>query len=244
MPTLIEGRSAEQSAALARELGLGFVELNMNLPGFQPEVMDLPGLKRIAGKSGIFYTLHLDENLNFCDWNGDVRAAYLRTALRAVEIAREIGAPLVNFHLPRGVYFTLPEGKVYLFRQYLELMQEARDALTAAAGADVLISVENTNGFLDFQKDALEMLLQSPAFGITYDVGHDFSAGGRDGDWMLCRDRFRHMHLHDAGAQKITCRWARAGFRWKTCWRWRGRKISAWCWRPRRPTDYGNLSTA
>ena len=40
MPTLIEIKSLEACAALCRELGLAFVELNMNLPEYQADKLD------------------------------------------------------------------------------------------------------------------------------------------------------------------------------------------------------------
>ena len=40
IPTLIELKSTEACAALCRELGLDFVELNMNLPEYQPDRID------------------------------------------------------------------------------------------------------------------------------------------------------------------------------------------------------------
>ena len=35
MPTLIENRTLEENAALCGELGLRFIELNMNFPEYQ-----------------------------------------------------------------------------------------------------------------------------------------------------------------------------------------------------------------
>ena len=40
MPTLIENRSLEDNVALCRELGLQFIELNMNFPEYQTERLE------------------------------------------------------------------------------------------------------------------------------------------------------------------------------------------------------------
>jgi len=69
VPTLIELKFIEETAALCRELGHSFVELNMNLPEFQANPLDVKELCRIADEYGIYYTIHLDENLNPCDFN-------------------------------------------------------------------------------------------------------------------------------------------------------------------------------
>ena len=49
-----------------------------------------------------------------------------------------------------------------------------------AAGGNVMICVENTafGGFRHLP-DALDLLLLSPAFALTYDCGHDHADGGR-----------------------------------------------------------------
>ena len=93
MPTLIEHNSLEESAALCKELGLSFVELNMNLPQYQVEQLEqIERLKRIAKEYGIYYTIHLDENLNVCDFNRAVANAYRETVRRTIEVARQLQA--------------------------------------------------------------------------------------------------------------------------------------------------------
>jgi len=65
MPTLIEIKSIEKTAMLCYELG--FAE--------------------IADKYGIYYTIHLDENCNPCDFNERVSAAHTETVIRTIDIA-------------------------------------------------------------------------------------------------------------------------------------------------------------
>ena len=67
MPTLIETNTLCECARLCAELGLDFIELNMNLPQYQLQKTDADYFKRIATQYGIYYTIHLDENLNVCD---------------------------------------------------------------------------------------------------------------------------------------------------------------------------------
>ena len=53
MPTLLEASGAEESAALCAELGLHFVELNMNLPEYaDPAIQQRNPLCRAAGTRG------------------------------------------------------------------------------------------------------------------------------------------------------------------------------------------------
>lgn len=115
MPTLIEFGTIEENLALCRDLGLDFIELNMNLPQYQTAALRerLDAYRRLSAETGVFFTLHLDENLNFADFNPLVREAYCRTAVEAIRIAKELQMPVLNLHLPQGVHFTLPEKKVF-----------------------------------------------------------------------------------------------------------------------------------
>ena len=204
MPALIEMESLEESAALCRELGLSFIELNMNFPQYQIDAMDVAQLKAIAEEYGIFYTLHLDDNMNVADFNPLVSNAYEDTVLEAVNLAQELGIPVLNMHLSLGGVVTLPERKVYLFDQYreryLQRIARFRDHCQQTIGdSGIRICVENTLGYPKWQQEAVACLLESPVFGLTLDVGHDFCTGGGDLEFInRYAHRLHHMHLHDS----------------------------------------------
>ena len=91
MPTLIENRTLADNAALCAELGLSFIELNMNFPEYQVERLEeTEELCRIAEAAGVYYTIHLDENLNVADFNPLVAAAYRETVRRTVAAAKAL----------------------------------------------------------------------------------------------------------------------------------------------------------
>ena len=70
MPTLVENRTLEDNVALCNSLGLKFIELNMNFPEYQIERLEQTDtMLQIAEQAGIYYTIHLDENLNIADFN-------------------------------------------------------------------------------------------------------------------------------------------------------------------------------
>lgn len=203
MPTLIETASIEECAALCRELGLGFIEMNMNLPRYQVQTMDAAHLHRVAEEYGIGFTIHLDENMNIADFNPYIRDAYIRTVTETIELAKKLEIPVLNMHMPLGVYFTLPDRKVYLLgeypERYLDNAKRFRDACTAAIGhSGVKICVENWSGYTPWQIPVLDAMLESPAFGLTFDVGHNFCKKGADEPVILARrEKLIHMHLHD-----------------------------------------------
>lgn len=204
MPTLLEMPSVLDCAALCGELGLQFVELNMNLPEYQMHCIDERPIEQALSQHGIYCTLHLDENFNICDFNEDVRAAYRKTALSAIALAKRQQIPIINMHLHEGVHFKLPGEKVYLFDRYADHYAASllafRDACEAAIGdSGILICIENTDGFAPFAQRGIELLLDSEAFGLTLDIGHCHCAGDVDRPFYQAHeDRLRHMHIHDA----------------------------------------------
>lgn len=203
MPTLVELNGLEQNAALCRQLGLQFVELNMNLP----EYADLARIcrKELCAwkKEGVYFTLHLDERMDVCDFNPKVASAYLHTMREALELAGETEIPVLNLHLNPGVYFTLPKEKVYLYAkreaQYLSSLETLRSLVEKYAPAGTTVCMENTDGFTPFMRKGIELLLESPRFALTLDTGHMHCIHDRDQDvYEKHRDRLKHMHLHDA----------------------------------------------
>ena len=210
MPTLIELRGLRETAALCRELGLSFVEINMSFPQYQPEKLELRELREIKEEYGVFYTVHIDESLDPCSVNPGIARVYTETMLRTIELAKALEIPALNMHLLRGVYVTLPERRTYVYAEnedfYLAALRDFRDAATRAVGDDPLrVCVENTDGYdLPFLLHGLDTLLESPAFGLTFDIGHDCAVGGIDKPVILERAaRLRHMHMHDAEGQRV-----------------------------------------
>ena len=202
IPTLLEAPGPEASAALCRELGFDFVELNMNLPEYQQ--WDIQRLMKAAERYGVYFTIHLDERLDLCDFNPRIAEAYLQTLVEAIEAAKHLGIPILNMHLLEGVYFTLPDKKHYLYDShrnlFFGLLVKAIARCEEAAEGKLSICIENTGRFsVPFLREALGRLLDSPLFGLTYDIGHDFSAGEADKPFILeHQGRLQHLHIHDA----------------------------------------------
>ena len=89
MPTLIENKTLENNIALCKQLGLSFIELNMNFPEYQiDKIENIEWFYKKADEAGIYYTIHLDENLNVADFNPLVKDAYLETIRRTIEVAK------------------------------------------------------------------------------------------------------------------------------------------------------------
>ena len=208
MPYLLEMGTIQDCCELARELGLSFVELNANFPACQTECMDPACLHRLRREYGLYFTLHLEEECDPFTFNRQVRGAWLKTVRQGLALATALEMPIVNMHFPHGVYITLPEKKTYLYAEYADEFYKALAAFRslceeALNGADTRIAIENTNGWLPHEQQAIAYLLESPVFGLTLDIGHSHGVGDADESFFRQHgERLIHMHGHDALGKK------------------------------------------
>lgn len=215
MPTLIENRTLLDNVNLCKNLNMQFIELNMNFPEYQVDKLEqIDDLIRIAEDAEIYYTIHLDENLNIADFNPLVTEAYLETVRRSIEVAKKLlplrnhygdpGQPLtLNMHMNHGIFITLPDRKVQMYdRDFDTYMKSFASFRTLCekwiADSDIKIVVENTDGFREYEKKAIDHLLESPAFGLTWDIGHSKATGEKDVPYITeHEERLIHFHIHD-----------------------------------------------
>ena len=215
MPTLIENRTLEENISLCKELGLSFVELNMNFPEYQlDKIEDVDFFYNKADEAGIYYTIHLDENLNVADFNPLVRKAYLETVRRTIEVAKQFvelknkygnqEQPLtINMHMHHGIYITLPDKKVQMYERDFDTYMTAFEQFVTSCeewigNADIKIAVENTDGFRDYEKRAIERMLESNCFVLTWDIGHSKATKETDVLFILShKEKLKHFHIHD-----------------------------------------------
>lgn len=208
MPYLMELGTPEMCAALARDLGLDFVELNISFPACQLERLSAQALRALREKYGVYFTLHMDEEADPFAFNHRVREAWLDTFREALALCREACIPVLNMHMPRGVYITLDGTRHYMYARYREAYLSRVAALRdvceeVLAGSNVIVCIENTGGFLPHEREAVECLLESDRFGLTLDIGHDHAADHADWPFYAAHlDRLRHMHAHDCAGKR------------------------------------------
>ncbi len=215
MPTLIENHTLKENAILCEELGLRFIELNMNFPEYQVDRLEQTDqLIRIAERYRLYYTIHLDENLNIADFNPLVTRAYLETVRQTILAAKALlplrdqyGDPCqpltLNMHMHHGIYITLPDRKVQMYERDFETYMKSFCAFRSLCeewigDSDIMIAVENTDGFREYEQEAIAYLLKSSRFGLTWDIGHSKAIHETDVPFLLDhRDKLIHFHIHD-----------------------------------------------
>lgn len=206
-PTLIEHDNLEESIDFCVEHKLQFIEINMNMPQYQISKINKETLKKGIEK-GIYFTFHLDENFNVCDFNEKVSLAYMETALETIALAKEINAPVINMHMHEGIHFKLPHENIFLFEKYNDFYMERLKNFryqceTALKGSETKICIENTGGFRSYMEKGIAYLLESSCFFLTLDIGHLHCADNTDHLlYEKYKEKLMHIHLHDAEGKK------------------------------------------
>ncbi len=210
LPTLVECKSIRECAELAGELGLDFVEINMSFPDYTAGRLNIEELREIAEEYGIFYTIHADEALNPFDFNCKVSECYFDVFRDTLKVAKAISAPVVNLHLQKGIYVTLPERVILLtdvyFEEYRRRVVEFIDMCDSELrGSITKVAIENvdSNPFSTSQLTMLPDFLKSRSFGLTLDTGHEMCLDYKDTHvFEKYGESVIHMHLHDCKGKK------------------------------------------
>ncbi len=202
MPTLLELTTLEENIELCKKLNLEFVEINMNVPEFTND--NLLKYKEVIINSGLDFTIHLNENIDFTNFDSDVRGAFKKSVIKTIEIAKELNIKKLVLHLVSGIVFTLPTEKVLIYDKYIEeylgYVKEFRDVVEDSIGDyDVKVCIENLpEGFSDFQQKCVNELLKSDKFGLTFDIGHNHRGSMKDEGFILENIEYlKHFHIHD-----------------------------------------------
>ena len=210
MPALVECNDVYDCIKVAKENKLDFIEINMSFPQYLPDSFDMQRLKRELSENGLFLTIHADEQMNPFDFNSEVSRCYFEVMRKSIRFALELDIPVINMHLLKGVYVTLP-GKVILLtdvysEQYFERVKEFIAMCEEEIGNSSLkICIENvdSNPFTESQLKALPLFMQSPVFALTLDTGHELCLKMADTPvFIKYPDKLYHMHLHDCDGKK------------------------------------------
>ena len=206
MPTLVECRDIFECRDAAKKYGLDFIEINMSFPQYQPHTLKVEELLKITERDGIFYTIHADEMLNPFDFNPLVSECYFGVMRDTIRFAKAVGVPVINMHLLKGVYVTLP-GEVILlsdvyFKEYEEKVRQFVKMCEDEIGdAPLKICIENvdSNPFTKSQLAVMPHFMKSPVFALTLDTGHELCLSAVDAPvFSEYPEKLLHLHLHDA----------------------------------------------
>ncbi|WP_132995033.1 sugar phosphate isomerase/epimerase family protein [Sporanaerobacter acetigenes] len=202
MPTLIEKRSILDNVFLCKELGLDFIEFNMNLPYCMPDSNTSYELLKIRKEYDIEFTLHFPEDIDFGCFYEEIRQANIRLFKNIAKWGAEFGVKKINIHLNPGIYFTLPDEKIFVYEKNSKLfMENLTDSLSQivqiAKSLGILVCIENMQ-IKGFVEETFKKLTSVPDVYFTWDVGHDAMWGYKmEKIYTKYPHKVKHMHLHD-----------------------------------------------
>ncbi len=204
MPTLIELDSIEENIALCSELGLDFVEINMNLPYCLH--LDSETLRK---EIAISFSFHLPEDLDIAHLNPKIRETYLGIIKDKLVFMKEVNSKKLIMHMHKGIHISLPDQKIHLYDKYkseylTNILEFANWIEPLLEDAEIVLCIENTGDFhIGYTQEALKILLQKPHIKLTWDTGHDYKNNSTDGEFLKANlDKIRHIHLHDSTREK------------------------------------------
>ncbi|WP_032120561.1 sugar phosphate isomerase/epimerase family protein [Clostridium amazonitimonense] len=202
MPTLIEFKEIEENFVLCKELGLDFIELNMNLPYCLPENSDLLKINLLREKYNVDLTMHFPEEIDFGAFYEPVRDANITLFKDYCQWASKLNISKINVHLSQGVYFTLPEEKQYVYDIYKEkFISNLEDSFIklSSIGKEygIKLCVENTV-LPNFLGEAMIRLSKIDDVYFTWDIGHDAHSKYKAKKlYSNFESKVIHMHMHD-----------------------------------------------
>ncbi len=202
MPTLIEKDNLIDNIMLCKELELGFIELNMNLPYCMPENNSPEKILKLKEEYNVDFTLHFPEEIDFGCFYEEVRQGNIILFNNIATWASKIGIEKINLHLNPGVYFTLPKEKIFVYEKYKDLFIEkfidSMINLTDIAnplGITVCIENMKVHGFME---ETFKKMTNIDNLYFTWDVGHDAMSNYRmEKIYLENPNKISHMHLHD-----------------------------------------------
>ncbi len=207
IPTLMAYSDIDALTRYCAENGFSFVEMNMTFPWFQPGSITVDALSTLQCKYDIGFTIHLHDQVNPFEFSPEMRRGSIENVRCAIDLASDLNVARLNMHLLPGTYSTINGVKTYLYAHcedlYLDYVRQFRTFVEERLkGRKTIFCVENTSGYQPFHQKAIELLLESKVFGLTYDIGHDFRIGGKDAAFILGhQERLCHFHIHDCDAK-------------------------------------------
>jgi len=203
---LFPGMNLPKWLELARELGLGGVELRADpLCAYPPElaVSERSRLRHQAQELGLWLTVHAPiYDVNFTSTNPALAAASLGEVAASLDLAHDVGADLVVLH-PGHVHedYAQLDGAVEAAWQRMMFCLEL--LLAKVEGTSVRLALENkqrarVRDLVLTWEEHRRVLDALPALGACLDLGHLFTVNGDFRPYLQALEgRLIHVHLHD-----------------------------------------------
>ncbi|MGM9972160.1 MAG: sugar phosphate isomerase/epimerase family protein [Anaeroplasmataceae bacterium] len=208
MPILYEYETIEDNIKLAKELGLDFIENNLNFSYGRNALENPEHLNKILEDANLFQTLHFYDETDFASYE-EVTEAYLKLLEKYVTLGSKCRLKMLNVHLNKGPVCTISGVKNYIYtkefdaykRRLLNALNKARN-ICEKNGVILVIENVNHNAVIPYLDDAYRFLNEE-GFYFNYDIGHDstnsFQLRKLNEELNL---PFKEFHFHDSDGKR------------------------------------------
>ncbi len=202
IPTFMDYNSVEEHLQFCIEYGFDFFELAFYYPWTQSDALNLEKLAKLKDRYKVDFSLHLGDIDPF-SFSPEIRSAGYDSVRYVLDVADSCNAKILNMHLNPGGYATVKGTKYYIYEHYKDVYFDNVKRFIDSFSSEFekcgcMLCIENTKGYKDFQKDAVEVMLKNKNFGLTFDIGHSYKSGGEDETFILeHKSSLKHFHIHD-----------------------------------------------
>ncbi len=204
MPQLYEFDTIEDNLKLAKELGVDFIELNLNF-GYCRSEMEAKTVADLLKKYNVEATLHFYDEADLGSYD-EVVDAYLVLLERYAKLG-EGYIKQMNMHLIPGPVVTISGIKNYIYEKeydvYIKrLINNFKKAEKICNKYGINMVIENTDNIPAYTTRTYKDLYKA-GFKFCYDIGHDHLS--YDIVWNLLQEidlPFNEFHIHDAKDRK------------------------------------------
>lgn len=199
--------SARMAVEWAIEHGFGGVEFNAPIVLSNMSTDDRKWLLAMTAEHGMRYTHHFPVTALPCSHDPSTRERDLTGLTDEINAAGELGVEVIVLHPGKvdvpGLEFE-DTSETQRSEAMSFLVEFMKTVAPIAESAGVVIGLENMHynpGWLIRAHSELAEVvdaIDSPAVGITLDVGHAWGSGGVDSGIKTFGDRIRHVQVHDA----------------------------------------------
>ena len=204
MPILYEYDSLEENFILAKELGLDFVELNLNFAYCRKE-MEKGNVEELLKKYNLEATLHFYDEGDLASYD-EVVDAYLLLLDKYAKLGKNY-IKNVNIHNCEGPVVTIAGIKNYIYDKDYDSYQERmsrnlKKAKRILSQYGINMTLENVDRFPKFMEKAY-LFEKEEEYDFCYDIGHD----NFQKRLFALKDKvdfpFKEFHIHDG--KENTC---------------------------------------
>ncbi len=188
--------------ALTSKLGFDFVEIGIEGPGGDPDILtkNKARILKVISDKRLFAIAHTSWWSDLGSPYENVRKAWIEEGKRAMMAANRLEINLINFHThSMGLFMSIPSAKKQVLNNFVISMNELVD-YGRTLGMKVMLENGVERGEIKKLYDVKYIIDKVRGLGFHLDVGHAYIHGGMKGvvNYInVYKSKLWHVHMHD-----------------------------------------------